>query len=59
MPLEKLGRRGVELLADRPDTRIEEVIEGPIELIVRESAAKVDRASNTNGAAPQRRKRRR
>lgn len=40
MPLEKLGGRAVELLADRPDSRIEEIIDGPIELIVRESAAK-------------------
>jgi LacI family transcriptional regulator len=56
MPLEKLGRRGVELLADRPDSRIEEIIEGPIELIVRESAAQVDRARRTNSVAPRSRR---
>jgi hypothetical protein len=58
MPLEKLGRRGVELLADRPNSRIEEIIEGPIELIVRESAAKLDRAGRASGMArPSRRAR--
>jgi LacI family transcriptional regulator len=42
MPLEKLGQRAVELLADRGDSRIEEIIDGPMDLIVRESAAKLD-----------------
>jgi LacI family transcriptional regulator len=40
MPLKELGRRGVELLADRPNSRIEEVIHGPMELIVRASATR-------------------
>jgi LacI family transcriptional regulator len=38
MPLEALGRRGVELLADGPSSRIEETIRGPMELILRASA---------------------
>lgn len=38
MPLEELGRRGVELLADNPDGVIKETISGPMELIVRASA---------------------
>jgi LacI family transcriptional regulator len=55
MPLEKLGRRGVEVLADKPDARVEEVIEGPIELIVRESAAKLDSARARTTPRPRRR----
>jgi LacI family transcriptional regulator len=39
MPLELLGRQGVELLSDRPMGRIEETIAGPMELIVRASTA--------------------
>jgi LacI family transcriptional regulator len=55
MPLEKLGRRGVELLADKPDSRVEEVIGGPIELIVRESTAKLD--TRQDNAAEKRKRR--
>lgn len=40
MPLEELGRRGVELLLGlRPEEPIEEIMSGPIELIVRRSTA--------------------
>lgn len=40
MPLEKLGRTAIELLATRPvDARVEEVVEGPIELVQRASTA--------------------
>jgi LacI family transcriptional regulator len=40
MPLEEMGRRAIELLATRPATEhIEEVVEGPIELVVRGSTA--------------------
>ncbi len=40
MPLEALGRRGVEVLATHaPDVTVEEVISQPMELIVRESTA--------------------
>jgi LacI family transcriptional regulator len=40
MPLEALGRRGIELLATTPvDEPVEEVLEGDIELVVRASTA--------------------
>ena len=40
MPLEELGRRALELLAQRgPDEPITEVVTEPVELVVRESTA--------------------
>lgn len=40
MPLERLGHRAIELLADRsPHEQIQEVVEGPMELVERRSTA--------------------
>jgi LacI family transcriptional regulator len=47
MPLEELGRRGVELLATLgSDQAITEVLQGAIELVVRGSAAPPSRKVN-------------
>lgn len=40
MPLEELGRRGIEVLSTVPaDAAVEEVLDGPMELMLRESTA--------------------
>jgi LacI family transcriptional regulator len=40
MPLEELGRRGVERLATTdPDDAVAETVDGPMELVLRESTA--------------------
>jgi LacI family transcriptional regulator len=40
MPLIELGQRGVELLASYPaEAKIEEIVQGPIELVIRSSTA--------------------
>lgn len=51
MPLDQLGRRGVELLLSiPPDDPIEEIVSGPIELKLRDSTRRVSSSRTTRQA---------
>lgn len=52
MPLERLGRRAVDLLLTLgPDEPVEDIVSGPIELIVRSSTGRVSKSRRGRGSA--------